>query len=149
MPPADSLSTSRILRIGNLCPGMPAPLQKEPSHADSRITQRRPSPPSTGGSRSPVTGGRDQSEPPVAINRNSWSRSAGARNQAVLLRSNGVRHMSDTELLDKSKTEPVRRLEVFTGAGRRRSWTAGQKAQIVAESHAEGVTVCEVARRHA
>jgi transposase len=55
--------------------------------------------------------------------------------------------MSDTELLDKSK--PVRRLEVFTGAGRRRSWTAGQKAQIVAESHAEGVTVCEVARRHA
>ena len=57
--------------------------------------------------------------------------------------------MSDTELLDKSKTEPVRRLEVFTGAGRRRSWTADQKAQIVAESHAEGATVCEVARRHA
>ena len=57
--------------------------------------------------------------------------------------------MSDTELLDKSKTEPVRRLEVFTGAGRRRSWTAEQKAQIVAESHAEGATVCEVARRHA
>ena len=57
--------------------------------------------------------------------------------------------MSDTELLDKSKTEPVRRLEVFTGAGRRRSWTAEQKAQIVAESYAEGATVCEVARRHA
>ena len=57
--------------------------------------------------------------------------------------------MSDRELLDKSKTEPVRRLEVFTGAGRRRSWTAEQKAQIVAESHAEGATVCEVARRHA
>src|SRR3954465_5320924 len=57
--------------------------------------------------------------------------------------------MSDTELLDKSKSEPVRRLEVFTGAGRRRSWTAEQKAQIVAESHAEGATVCEVARRHA
>lgn len=46
--------------------------------------------------------------------------------------------MSDTELLDKSKTEPVRRLELFTGAGRRRSWTAEQKAQIVAESHAGG-----------
>jgi transposase len=57
--------------------------------------------------------------------------------------------MSDTELLDKSKTGPVRRLEVFTGAGRRRSWTAEQKAEIVAESHAEGATVCEVARRHA
>jgi transposase len=57
--------------------------------------------------------------------------------------------MSDAELLGKSKTEPVRRLEVFTGAGRRRSWTAAQKAQIVAESHAEGATVCEVARRHA
>jgi transposase len=57
--------------------------------------------------------------------------------------------MSDTELLDRSKTEPVRRLEVFTGSGRRRSWTVEQKAQIVAESHAEGATVCEVARRHA
>ena len=57
--------------------------------------------------------------------------------------------MSDTELLDKSKREPVRRLEVFTGAGRRRSWTPEQKAQIVAESYAEGATVCEVARRHA
>src|SRR3977135_4180297 len=57
--------------------------------------------------------------------------------------------MSDTELLDKSKAEPLRRLEVFTGAGRRRSWTGEQKAQIVAESHAEGATVCEVARRHA
>jgi transposase-like protein len=40
----------------------------------------------------------------------------------------------------------VRRLEVFTGAGRRRSWTYEQKAQIVVESHAEGATVCEVAR---
>jgi transposase len=57
--------------------------------------------------------------------------------------------MSDTELLDKSKRGAVRRLEVFTGAGRRRSWTAEQKARIVAESHAEGATVCEVARRHA
>ena len=57
--------------------------------------------------------------------------------------------MSDIELLDEPKTGPVRRLEVFTGAGRRRFWTAEQKAQIVAESHAEGATVCEVARRHA
>ena len=59
--------------------------------------------------------------------------------------------MSDTELMDKPKpkTEPVHRLEVFTGAGRRRSWTAEQKARIVAESYAEGATVCAVARRHA
>ena len=30
--------------------------------------------------------------------------------------------MSDTELM--SKSEPVRRLEILTGAGRRRSWSA-------------------------
>src|SRR5215217_6968049 len=59
-----------------------------------------------------------------------------------------VGHMSDTELLPKSKPEPVRRLEVFTGAGRRRRWTAEQKARIVAESYASGETVSAVARRH-
>jgi transposase len=57
--------------------------------------------------------------------------------------------MSDTELLPKSKPELVRRLEVFTGAGRRRAWTAAQKAQIVSESYENGETVCAVARRHA
>ena len=43
--------------------------------------------------------------------------------------------MSDTELLPEPKREPepVRRLEVFTGAGRRRRWTEEQKARIVAE----------------
>ena len=56
--------------------------------------------------------------------------------------------MSDTELLPKSKSEPVRRLEVFTGAGRRRAWSAEEKAQIVAESHEGGESVCAVARRH-
>jgi transposase len=45
-------------------------------------------------------------------------------------------------------SEPVRRLEVFTGAGRRRSWSAEQKARIVAESYENGTTVCAVARRH-
>lgn len=54
--------------------------------------------------------------------------------------------MSDTELLHKS--EPVRRVEVFTGAGRRRRWSAEQKAEIIAESYAGGETVCGVARRH-
>ncbi|WP_457799123.1 transposase [Methylocystis sp. S23] len=43
---------------------------------------------------------------------------------------------------------PARRIEVFTGSGRRRTWGADQKAAIVAESFAEGASVCEVARRH-
>ena len=57
--------------------------------------------------------------------------------------------MSDTELLPKSKADALQRLEVFTGAGRRRSWTAEQKARIVAESYGSGETVSAVARRHA
>ena len=43
---------------------------------------------------------------------------------------------------------PAQRLEVFTGAGRRRSWTPEEKASIVAESFVEGTTACQVARRH-
>jgi transposase len=45
-------------------------------------------------------------------------------------------------------TEPARRIEVFTGAGRRRTWSAEDKARIVAETLNEGETVCAVARRH-
>jgi transposase len=60
-----------------------------------------------------------------------------------------VGHMSDTELLPKRKPEVVRRLEVFTGAGRRRAWTAEEKARIVSESYESGETVSAVARRHA
>ena len=45
-------------------------------------------------------------------------------------------------------TEPVRRLEVFTGAGRRRKWSDEDKARIVAETVASGESVCAVARRH-
>ena len=45
--------------------------------------------------------------------------------------------MSDTELLPKSNLEPVRRLEVFTGSGRRRAWTA----DLIAESYENGETV--------
>lgn len=45
-------------------------------------------------------------------------------------------------------TEPVRRLEVFTGAGRRRTWSAEDKARIIAETLQDGETVCSVARRH-
>ncbi len=58
--------------------------------------------------------------------------------------------MSDTELSPKSKAErePARRVEVFTGAGRRRAWSADQKREIVAESFESGETVSAVARRH-
>jgi len=45
-------------------------------------------------------------------------------------------------------TEPARRIEVFTGAGRRRTWSAQDKARIVAESMAGQLSVSAVARRH-
>lgn len=54
--------------------------------------------------------------------------------------------MTITELTAKS--EPARRLEVFTGAGRRRAWSAEEKARIVAESEVPEVSVSAVARRH-
>ena len=56
--------------------------------------------------------------------------------------------MSDTELLHKSKGEPVRRLEIFTGSGRRRAWTPEQKAAILAESYESGDKVSAVAGRY-
>src|ERR1700686_4798829 len=86
MPPALSRSTSRILRMGNLGPGIPSSSQKEPSqcrfedHPTVLIT------PVHSWSRSPGTGGRDQSERLVAINRNSWSRSPGARTNSGIAR---------------------------------------------------------------
>lgn len=51
--------------------------------------------------------------------------------------------------LKTSTDEPVRRFEVFTGAGRRRDWSDEDKARIVAESYEPGATVSDVARRHA
>jgi transposase len=42
----------------------------------------------------------------------------------------------------------VRRVEVFTGTGRRRRWTPEQKALIVAETYEAGETISAVARRH-
>ena len=47
-----------------------------------------------------------------------------------------------------TKPEPVRRHEIFTGAGHRRRWSEGDKTAIVAESYASAETVSEVARRH-
>ncbi|QEL21936.1 transposase (plasmid) [Bosea sp. F3-2] len=60
--------------------------------------------------------------------------------------------MTISELTLKTSAEiddPVRRFEVFTGAGRRRDWSAEDKARIVAESFEPGATVSAVARRHA
>ena len=42
----------------------------------------------------------------------------------------------------------VRRIELITGAGRRRRWSSEDKARIVEESLASGVSVSEIARRH-
>ena len=51
--------------------------------------------------------------------------------------------MPDDDVL----TKPVaRRIEVFTGAGRRRTWSGAAKAKIVAESYA--ASVGEVAARY-
>ncbi|MBE7213495.1 MAG: transposase [Gluconacetobacter diazotrophicus] len=44
--------------------------------------------------------------------------------------------------------EEARRFEVFTGEGRRRRFSAVEKAAIVAESYDDGASVCGVARRH-
>lgn len=45
--------------------------------------------------------------------------------------------------------EAVSRLEVFSGTGRRRTWSPDAKERIVAESYAPGSSVSAVARRYA
>ena len=50
--------------------------------------------------------------------------------------------------VDNAITKPVHRLEVFTGAGRRRSFSDEDKARIVAEIVTSGDSVSGVARRH-
>ena len=47
-----------------------------------------------------------------------------------------------------SVTEPIRRFEVFTGAGHRRRWAKAEKARIVEESWSGAESVCSVARGH-
>ena len=54
--------------------------------------------------------------------------------------------MSMPELMHVS--EGPQRFDHFTGGGRRRRFTASEKAAIVDESYAEGTSVCGVARRH-
>jgi transposase len=50
------------------------------------------------------------------------------------------------EITDDTKGS-FRRVELLTGPGRRRRWSAGEKAQIVAETLVPGARVSEVARR--
>ena len=57
-----------------------------------------------------------------------------------------VRLRMDTE--HSAITTPARRIEVFTGTGRRRAWSDEAKARIVAEIATSGESVCAVARRH-
>src|SRR5579862_5422040 len=47
---------------------------------------------------------------------------------------------------DDAKSE-YRRVEVLTGPGRRRRWSADEKARIIAETLVPGARVSEVARR--
>jgi transposase len=47
-----------------------------------------------------------------------------------------------------SKSDTLERVEVITGAGRRRSWPLDVKARIVMESLEDGAVISEVARRH-
>jgi transposase len=52
------------------------------------------------------------------------------------------------DIVDNAITKPARRLEVFTGAGRRRTWSDEDKARVVAEIETSGDSVSGVARRH-
>ena len=56
--------------------------------------------------------------------------------------------MPSDDHVSKADSAATRRIEIFTGTGRRREWSAEQKAAIVAESYAGRSSVCDVARRH-
>jgi transposase len=51
-------------------------------------------------------------------------------------------------LLRRAMYEPVRRLVLLTGAGRRRTWLQDEKATIDAESEVSATSISAVARRH-
>ncbi len=78
-PLARSLSASRILRMGNLCPGMPPLLSKEAKLCASSDHPTVPITPVHRQVAIPGIGGRDQSELLVAINWNRWSHCPGIR----------------------------------------------------------------------
>lgn len=49
---------------------------------------------------------------------------------------------------DSHQGSAYRRIELITGEARRRRWSAGEKAAILADSFRPGVCVAEVARRY-
>ena len=55
--------------------------------------------------------------------------------------------MPSDDHVSRAEIARAQRLEIFTGAGRRRDFTVEQKASIVAESYQSG-NVSAVARRH-
>lgn len=71
----------------------------------------------------------------------------GARDVAgfSLIWREGFAHMTDT-ICDTKLS--FGRVEIRTGVGRRRRWTALEKGRIVAEALNAGVPVAEIARRH-
>ena len=56
--------------------------------------------------------------------------------------------ISDPKAMSKADVGTARRIELFTGAGHRRIWTADEKAAIIAESYSGAESVCATARRH-
>ena len=49
---------------------------------------------------------------------------------------------------DDPKPDAPRRMEILNGADRRRRWSDGEKARIVAETLAPGAVVAQIARRY-
>ena len=58
------------------------------------------------------------------------------------------RETLNEDLSELTKVEPIRRIELITGAERRRHRSDDEKAAIVAESMVPGAVIAEVARRH-
>ena len=54
---------------------------------------------------------------------------------------------ADARLQVRHEGSDYRRVEVITGRRQRRSWTAGEKAAMVAASAEPGANISEVARR--
>jgi len=64
--------------------------------------------------------------------------------------SDRLKHTLESKAADRTDgaVTTVRRIELITGNGRRRQWSADDKARIVVESLKPGANVSEVARRH-
>jgi transposase len=56
--------------------------------------------------------------------------------------------MANASLDDGHQSGTYRRIELITGAPRRRRWTAEEKARILAESFQPGARVSDIALRH-